>query len=50
MRAGTVHGERAGLRAEGVSKSYGERAALREVTFAVAPGETVAVIGPNGAG
>jgi ABC-2 type transport system ATP-binding protein len=50
MGAGTVHGERAALRADGVSKAYGGRAALREVTFAVAPGETVAVIGPNGAG
>ena len=50
MGAGTVHGERAGLRADGVSKTYGGRAALREVTFAVAPGATVAVIGPNGAG
>jgi ABC-2 type transport system ATP-binding protein len=50
MGAGTMQGERPGLRAEGVSKTYGGRAALREVTFAVAPGETVAVIGPNGAG
>ena len=38
------------LRAEGVSKRYGERMALREVSFAAERGELVAVIGPNGAG
>src|SRR4051794_40523029 len=38
------------LRAERVSKHYGERRALHEVSFEAAPGETVAVIGPNGAG
>jgi ABC-2 type transport system ATP-binding protein len=42
--------EPAALRAEGVSKRYGARMALREVSFAAAPGELVAVIGPNGAG
>ena len=40
----------AALRADGVSKRYGERAALRDVTFAAGRGELVAVIGPNGAG
>ena len=38
------------LRVERLSKRYGDRPALREVTFEVAPGELVAVIGPNGAG
>jgi ABC-2 type transport system ATP-binding protein len=38
------------LRAESVSKRYGERMALREVTFEAARGELVGVIGPNGAG
>jgi ABC-2 type transport system ATP-binding protein len=38
------------LRAEGLSKRYGARDALRDVSFAAAPGEKVAVIGPNGAG
>ena len=38
------------LRAEGVSKRYGARMALREVSFEAASGEMVAVIGPNGAG
>jgi ABC-2 type transport system ATP-binding protein len=40
----------AALRADGVSKRYGDRAALRDVTFAAVRGELVAIIGPNGAG
>jgi ABC-2 type transport system ATP-binding protein len=40
----------AGLAATGLTKRYGERVALRDVSFAAAPGELVAVIGPNGAG
>jgi len=40
----------AALAATGLTKRYGERVALREVSFAAAPGELVAVIGPNGAG
>ena len=38
------------MRAEGISKRYGDREALRDVSFEVAGGERVAVIGPNGAG
>jgi ABC-2 type transport system ATP-binding protein len=38
------------VRAESISKRYGARDALREVSFEVADGEKVAVIGPNGAG
>jgi ABC-2 type transport system ATP-binding protein len=38
------------VRAESISKRYGERDALRSVSFEVAAGERVAVIGPNGAG
>lgn len=40
----------AALRAEGLSKAYGERRALQDVSFSAAPGELIAVIGPNGAG
>ena len=40
----------AALRAEQLSKRYGDRWALRDVSFEAAPGELVAVIGPNGAG
>jgi ABC-2 type transport system ATP-binding protein len=35
---------------QGVTKRYGERVALRDVSFDANPGEMVAVIGPNGAG
>jgi ABC-2 type transport system ATP-binding protein len=38
------------VRAEGISKRYGDRDALRDVSFEVGDGERVAVIGPNGAG
>jgi ABC-2 type transport system ATP-binding protein len=38
------------IAAHRLSKRYGEREALREVSFEVAPGERVGVIGPNGAG
>jgi ABC-2 type transport system ATP-binding protein len=36
--------------ASGLTKRYGERVALRDVSFEAAEGERVAVIGPNGAG
>jgi ABC-2 type transport system ATP-binding protein len=38
------------LEAQQLVKRYGEREALRGVSFAALPGELVAVIGPNGAG
>jgi ABC-2 type transport system ATP-binding protein len=38
------------IEVDGVGKSFGGRAALRDVSFSAAPGELLAVIGPNGAG
>ncbi len=38
------------IAARSVGMRYGEREALREVSFEVEPGELLAVIGPNGAG
>ncbi|HEY6638366.1 MAG TPA: ABC transporter ATP-binding protein [Solirubrobacterales bacterium] len=38
------------LEVDGLSKWFGERAALREVSLDVRPGELLAVLGPNGAG
>jgi ABC-2 type transport system ATP-binding protein len=38
------------MEARDLVKRFGEREALRGVSFAAAPGELVAVIGPNGAG
>jgi ABC-type polar amino acid transport system ATPase subunit len=38
------------IRFEGVSKSYGEFRALKDISFAVAPGERVVICGPSGSG
>ena len=40
----------AALAVSGLTKRYGDRVALRDVSFEAAAGELVAVIGPNGAG
>jgi len=39
-----------GLHAEGLTKSFGGRCVVRDVTLDVAPGEVVGLLGPNGAG
>jgi ABC-2 type transport system ATP-binding protein len=38
------------LEVDGLSKSFGDRLALRDVSLEVRPGELLAVLGPNGAG
>jgi ABC-2 type transport system ATP-binding protein len=43
-------GTEAVISARELSKSFGDRAALRDVSFTAEPGLLVAVIGPNGAG
>jgi ABC-2 type transport system ATP-binding protein len=34
----------------GLTKLYGDRAAVKELSFHVAPGEVLGLVGPNGAG
>ena len=38
------------IEAEGVSKAYGDRLLIDDMTFALPPGGIIGVIGPNGAG
>ena len=38
------------LQARGLSKRFGSRVAVREVSFELDPGAVLAIIGPNGAG
>jgi len=38
------------LRCEGLRKTFGERVAVADVGFTIAPGETYGLLGPNGAG
>ena len=49
MQIGRAHGD---IRYEGVSLSYksGTRPALENVTLAIRPGETLALVGPSGSG
>jgi ABC-2 type transport system ATP-binding protein len=47
---GVVDAETAGIRATGLTKSYGSVQAVRGIDLVIAPGETVALLGPNGAG
>ncbi|MDQ1685364.1 MAG: type transport system ATP-binding protein [Frankiaceae bacterium] len=39
-----------GLRIERVSRRFGERVALQQLSLAIAPGAAVALMGPNGSG
>jgi ABC-2 type transport system ATP-binding protein len=48
--AGTTVATEPTLRVEGIVKRYGDRTALRDVSFEAKAGERVAIIGPNGAG
>jgi ABC-2 type transport system ATP-binding protein len=45
-----VDSQTAGIRATGLTKSYGSVQAVRGIDLVIAPGETVALLGPNGAG
>ncbi len=38
------------VRADGISKSYGSSHILRDASFAINPGDKIALVGPNGAG
>ncbi|WP_420497661.1 ABC transporter ATP-binding protein [Parafrankia soli] len=38
------------LRCEGLVRRFGERTAVDDVSFSIAPGETYGLLGPNGAG
>jgi len=42
--------DRSGLRVEGLRKSYGQRAVVRDVSLSVRRGEAIGLLGPNGAG
>jgi heme exporter protein A len=50
MAPATASTEQAAVALQGVGRAYGERVALRDVSFSLAPGATLAVFGANGAG
>jgi ABC-2 type transport system ATP-binding protein len=48
--ASSAAGRAAAISVEHLTKSYGERAAVRDLSFTVRSGEVFALLGPNGAG
>ncbi len=46
----TAPGAAAAIEVRGLSKRFGDRCALRDLSFDAAPGELLGLIGPNGAG
>ncbi|MGA9315496.1 MAG: ATP-binding cassette domain-containing protein, partial [Solirubrobacteraceae bacterium] len=46
----TVEGVVAAVELDGLTRNYGERAALDDVTLKLDAGQTLVVFGPNGAG
>ena len=48
--AATVPGSATGLVSEALSKAYGGRRVVEDVSVAIGPGEIVGLLGPNGAG
>jgi ABC-type cobalamin/Fe3+-siderophores transport system ATPase subunit len=38
------------LKAERLTIGYGRRALVRDISFAIEPGEIIAIVGPNGCG
>ncbi len=39
-----------GITLESVKKSFGDKVAVKDLTFSVAPGEIHGLLGPNGSG